>query len=550
MSNLNLDDLDLEDKDKINFDNIKIGDSDIEKESFIDNIKDEKDLRIGYDPDELLKYRQELKINLIYFDDKITKSKKSYDYYKQFKVNVVGGFYASDEIDIFRQYLNKINNLKDVPSYIVVTDHSNLKDIYNICENYDFVKEIVLITSKEHKKDISPKIYKKKLKFIAFNYEDLCKYLKKIGEKTSDFNKVLKIFSSNRIFTTKEIQMDRQLNTCPIITAYEYDRLLFIVHRAYAHFFTNDSLKNNPGLEKEPKFEDENFEKIKQFLKDIDITNEQKSKLLDKFKELKDSKNFTVDAIKKYTGESIFCYLLNRVMRNFEKGSIKLVYYAGPLLFGLNRYALQHPNKCLNKDTTLYRKISISPLEKYGYNLAVGHIICFPSLTSTSVVPNGFKPTNLGKNINKDPNKKKNTEVDTNVEINMIIEYKHHEGNIPPALDISDISRSKKEKEILIFPFTFLRINKIEENPNTKDSYIFYMEIINRKKIIEYELKNKTKYEFEQLEDLYDEDIENNNINLDEGKKSTFHVREEEPNKKDKKKKISSYIFDFFQIFK
>ena len=40
-------------------------------------------------------------------------------------------------------------------------------------------------------------------------------------------------------------------------------------------------------------------------------------------------------------------------MRNFEKGLIKLAYYIGPLLFRLNKYALEHPEKCLKEDTTL-----------------------------------------------------------------------------------------------------------------------------------------------------------------------------------------------------
>ena len=89
-----------EDEDDIDYDNINIVPNNIQLEACIDNIKDEKDLLIGFDPDVVLKNREELKINLIYFDDKITKSNDIYDYYKMFKVNVVGGFYASDEIYI------------------------------------------------------------------------------------------------------------------------------------------------------------------------------------------------------------------------------------------------------------------------------------------------------------------------------------------------------------------------------------------------------------------------------------------------------------------
>ena len=64
----------------------------------IDNLKDENDLTIGFD----MKYikRDELYVNLIHFDLKMTNS-ENYGYYKKFKVDVVGGFYASDEIDIF-----------------------------------------------------------------------------------------------------------------------------------------------------------------------------------------------------------------------------------------------------------------------------------------------------------------------------------------------------------------------------------------------------------------------------------------------------------------
>ena len=288
-------------------------------------------------------------------------------------------------------------------------------------------------------------------------------------------------------------------------------------------------MTKNPRREKQPIFGDLSFKKVKEFLNKIDLKVEEKNNLLDQFKELKKSEeDFTVEAIKKYTGESLFCYLLNRVMRNFESGLVQLAYYIGPLLFGLNKYALEHPNKCLNKDTYLYRKLKVSPLDKYIYNFSVGHIICFPSLTSTSVVSDKFKPTNLGKDINKDPfNNKKNNVEDNNVEINMIIKYKHHEGNITPALDISDISTSKSEDERLIFPFTFFRINKIEKNPHDKDSYIFDMEIINRKKIIEYDLKEGIKYNIENLEECYEEGDENKEINIEEGKQDTFKVKEE-----------------------
>ena len=55
-------------------------------------------------------------------------------------------------------------------------------------------------------------------------------------------------------------------------------------------------------------------------------------------------------------------------MRNFEKGLVQLAYYVGPLLFGLNKYALEHPNKCLNKDTTLFIKDLTSGIKESTRN--------------------------------------------------------------------------------------------------------------------------------------------------------------------------------------
>ena len=105
----------------------------------------------------------------------------------------------------------------------------------------------------------------------------------------------------------------------------------------------------------------------------------------------------------------------------------------------------------------------------------------------------------------------------------MIIKYKHQEGNITPALNIEEFSENKTENERLLFPFTFLRINSITEKEEKK-SYIIDMEIINRKNIIEYDLKEGRKYNIEDLEESYDE---NEPLFIENGKESNFKVKEE-----------------------
>ena len=69
-------------------------------------------------------------------------------------------------------------------------------------------------------------------------------------------------------------------------------------------------------------------------------------------------------------------------MRTFNNHPIKLAYFIGPFLLGLNKYILDHPEKGLKNKTTLYRNININPLDKHIYTLAVGQIICFPAFIS------------------------------------------------------------------------------------------------------------------------------------------------------------------------
>lgn len=472
-----------------------------EAKALIDNVKEEKDLSIGFDPDQFRKNRVELKINLIYFDENITNYNYVYNYYKKFKVNVVGIFYASDEIEIFKQYLLTMQKENKVPPFLVVVTPKNFEEIYNISLYYNFIKEIILIDESNNQYyNNYLRTHNRLLRYIAKNYNDLVGYLKSIGDMTSNYNKFLRFFNRTRIFTFDEIQMNQQINMTPIITAYEYDELYYMIHRAYAHFFTNNSSYKNPRFENYPSIGENNFKKIYEFLNEFG-QNENSNKmgviiefLKQKIEQLKKTRNMVEDAIKLYTEESCFCYIINKVTRNFDHNLIKLAYFIGPFLFGLNKYVLDHPEKSLRNNITLYRNMKISPLNKYLYTLDTGHIICFPALTSTSIKRDNFIPTKTALKINEIDEK--------DITIEMIIQYHHEDGNISPGLYIADLSDSKNEEEVLLLPFTFFKLNSVVETPNQPNKCILEMEIVNRKSYIEYELKEGKKYNLENLENI------------------------------------------------
>ena len=207
--------------------------------------------------------------------------------------------------------------------------------------------------------------------------------------------------------------------------------------------------------------------------------------------EIYDNNIFVEKSIKEYTGESKFCYVFNKMMRNFESGLVKFSYFMGPFLFSLNKHIKDNPSFAMLKDMTLYRNMVCSKLDFYLFKLNVGHIICFPSLTSTSSEEKSFTPTSMALSVNK-------ISYET-VKIKMIIKYKYSQGNISPGIIIEDkvghdgskISFFPNEKEVLLFPFTFLKIKDIKQKNESGNSIqLIEMEIINRTSYIEYTLKN------------------------------------------------------------
>ena len=72
---------------------------------YIDNLKEESKReiakKIGFDMNWIK--RDELNINLIYFDANMTNG-ENYKYFNNFKVDIVGSFHTMDNINIFKKF--------------------------------------------------------------------------------------------------------------------------------------------------------------------------------------------------------------------------------------------------------------------------------------------------------------------------------------------------------------------------------------------------------------------------------------------------------------
>lgn len=412
---------------------------------------------------------------------------ENYDYYNKFKVDVIGGFYAIDDLDILKNYLEEIKD--KYISFIVISSGTSGKDVIPICKKYSFVKEVIIFCANYSYNEHYIKEYPGYVKKVLTSINSVYEYIKTFT-KENEITIEQKNFIEKYKFSSEEIKMNKQIQQTPIITSSEYDKCYFLVHRAYAHFFGDINKKEN-----KPAFSKENFCKVLDCIQKIQIYgNGDIDGLIKQFKsllEINDNNIFVEKSIKEYTRDSSFCYILNKMMRNFESGLVKFSYYMGPFLFALNKYVKENPNYAMSKDMTLYRNMTCPKLDFYLFKLNVGHIICFPSLTSTSSEEKHFSPTGMALAVNKVSGE--------TIDIKMIIKYKYSQKNISPGIIIEDkvghdgctISCFPGEKEVLLFPFTSLKIKSIKpKNEYGKNIQIIEMEIINRTSYIEYTLKN------------------------------------------------------------
>ena len=149
---------------------------------YIDNLKKEAETQfaknIGFDMN-LIK-RDELNINLIHFDFNMT-NEENYKYFNKFKVDVVGGFYAIDDINILKKLLIKISKLSI--RFLVVCSGSSGEKIIPICKQYSFIKEIIIFCMDYENNKHYINDYPGYVKKVITSFNELYDYLKEFHGK-------------------------------------------------------------------------------------------------------------------------------------------------------------------------------------------------------------------------------------------------------------------------------------------------------------------------------------------------------------------------------
>ena len=205
--------------------------------------------------------------------------------------------------------------------------------------------------------------------------------------------------------------------------------------------------------------------------------------------------------IQAYTGETPLCYYLNIWLRKCDIDEFeKIKYFAGPFSYSLYKNANDNSEMKVNYSKKFYRKMVIKSEDYEKYKNNIGELICYPAFTSTTekdMTKYAF-PTSTTIEVN-------NIKSD-DIYVVLLIDYKCNNSSYPtPCINVSDYLLYSGEKEYIFPPFSFFKIEKVENRSGiSKDPHRIYMTVPNKRILIEFAIKNnKTIYYDRDLNELY-----------------------------------------------
>ena len=240
--------------------------------------------------------------------------------------------------------------------------------------------------------------------------------------------------------------------------------------------------------------------KYKQIFIDFNSSNvEEKSTIVQYVNKI--NSGTVQEFIEAYTGETSLCYSLNKWLRNCNFDEFeKIKYFAGPFSYSLYKYAYNNSKMKVNYSKKFYRKMVLKSKDYEKYKNNIGELICYPAFTSISekdMIKYSF-PTPMAIGVN-------NLKSD-DIYVVLYIEYKCNNSSYPtPCINVSYDSVNSNEKEYIFPPFSFFKIEKVENRIGKIDNpHIIYLTVPNKKVLIEFEIKNNKTVNYDKnLNELY-----------------------------------------------
>ena len=223
------------------------------------------------------------------------------------------------------------------------------------------------------------------------------------------------------------------------------------------------------------------------FIKDEDKLNE----AFEKFGEKQDLKLLDELVIKEYSKSTLYGDL-NKWMFTLDEETYKFIsYFSARLMYHLNSRAEKN-NKFFNEEIKLYRGTAMPITDLLPYLRQIGKVILFSSFTSTSKILKKIQKFSKRKiNIQEEKfqeKKKTDKNLDGKFSVLFKIFNKYEKGWKSSGIDIEDISKHKKELEVLFQPFTYYKVIDVNIDIENECAYIS-LQVVGKTEIIEKRIK-------------------------------------------------------------
>ena len=400
--------------------------------------------------------------NIIYYDENVEFFKKNiYKDSDLFEQNTNGAFLLCTDFDSLKLIMSEIKaeNRDDVVLFNLITTGRHCKKVIEYLKENDYIKYIqnacvFCMKVKDHEHFIK-------------DYKGIIEGVYKSRDKVLDF---IKNTSSEKI---------KPFPAVKLVTFKEYKLKYFKRHI---------ELAKNYGVLDENNFKIA-YTKLKSFIEKCDKKNLYKSKdiLAEGFKKFgkhNDIKTLNEIIINEYTKETFYGDL-NRWLMSLNKDYYDIIsYFTARLMYSLNSYAKDKNKYYWTKEKNLlYRGSKISYSSLLSYERAKGEIILLSAFTSTSEKDaTAYKFSGRKKS-------KKNYEKSKKFSVIYNIKNEGDKNWVSNGVDIQDIAKYKKEKEVLFQPFSFFILEdvKIDKQNYTVD---ITLRSVGKCEILENKIKN------------------------------------------------------------
>ena len=406
-------------------------------------------------------------INIVYYDESLSKTSDNNYICSYFKSQLEGTFYGINHFNLFKYICHKIQ--QNSKYFILISSGSSAEKLYKHCAgiNMQQIYKCYIFCCRKEKylplMNICPR-----LKGVFNNFEEL---QKEVISNKNTFN--YRIKSSNLIFLSDYNSTYIKFHF-EIIRKYSLYKLLKNNNYTTSGFL--EVVQNKKpyymNLARELIFNDD--EALVKFFK----ANTQESEF--RLRQIFNHKHDIVNYISNYTTESFYYKYINKFLRKGDFDSFRVLSnHISKFIYHLYEYRKTHFQP---SNLTLYRNMYISQSEFSLYGSSIGKVICYPSFISTSMKTNGYCPLSPGNNL---------------ILVKLVIQQNYS----PSIVSIRDISEHPAEEEYLCAPFTFFKITNVEcKTVNNIHTDTIYLTALNSAK---------------PLEDMFLEFMENETDNLD-----------------------------------